>query len=97
MIIKLRNLKENWIKSDFMKIGENVAIPPCKDCEERRVGCHSDCEKYKKWRKAKDEQYKEELEKRRSDIEYEHYVKSRQRKIRDKRVISEKQKRSKTY
>lgn len=76
-----------------MKIGANVSMPPCKDCEERLVGCHSDCEKYKTWRKVKDRQYKEELEKRRGDIEYEHYVKSRQRKIRDKKVISEKEKR----
>lgn len=75
-----------------MKIGANVTMPPCKDCEERRVGCHSDCEKYKTWRKVKDKQYKEELEKRRCDIEYEHYVKTRQRKIRDKKVISEKEK-----
>ena len=22
-------------------------IYPCKDCEERRIGCHSECEKYK--------------------------------------------------
>lgn len=29
--------------------------PPCKDCEERFVGCHSQCEKYKEWRSARDE------------------------------------------
>lgn len=22
-------------------------IYPCKDCSERRIGCHSECEKYK--------------------------------------------------
>lgn len=75
-----------------MKIGLNVGAPPCKDCDDRNVGCHSVCEKYKAWRKAKDKQYKEELAKNRCEIEYEHYVKSRQRKIRDKKVISEKEK-----
>lgn len=24
--------------------------PPCKDCEKRHVGCHSDCNNYKKFR-----------------------------------------------
>ena len=76
-----------------MKIVAYVGVVPCKDCENRQIGCHSVCEKYKTWRKEKDKQYKEELEKRRCDIEYEHYVKSRQRKIRDKNVISEKEKR----
>lgn len=23
---------------------------PCKDCEDREIGCHSKCEKYKKFR-----------------------------------------------
>ena len=21
-------------------------VAPCKDCQERKIGCHSDCEKY---------------------------------------------------
>ncbi len=24
--------------------------PPCKGCEERFVGCHSGCDKYKSWK-----------------------------------------------
>ena len=24
-------------------------IGPCKGCKDREVGCHSGCEKYKKW------------------------------------------------
>ena len=24
--------------------------PPCKNCEQRQVGCHSSCEKYIKWK-----------------------------------------------
>lgn len=26
------------------------STPPCKGCEERVVGCHSVCEKYKDWK-----------------------------------------------
>ena len=29
---------------------------PCMDCDERRVGCHAECERYKVWRKQLDEQ-----------------------------------------
>lgn len=25
---------------------------PCIDCEDRKVGCHSDCERYKAWLEA---------------------------------------------
>lgn len=25
-------------------------LAPCKDCEERYLGCHSECEKYKAYR-----------------------------------------------
>ena len=28
---------------------------PCRDCEERTVGCHAVCEKYIAWRKAIDD------------------------------------------
>lgn len=27
---------------------------PCKDCINRHVNCHSDCEKYKSWRQEMD-------------------------------------------
>lgn len=26
--------------------------PPCKDCEQRRAGCHAGCERYKTWKEA---------------------------------------------
>ena len=32
---------------------------PCKGCEERQVGCHSQCERYLSYVKMKDEQKKE--------------------------------------
>ena len=25
--------------------------PPCKDCQDRRMGCHSKCELYTEWKK----------------------------------------------
>lgn len=28
---------------------------PCKDCSDRFVGCHSNCERYLAWKKAYDE------------------------------------------
>ena len=27
-----------------------MPVGPCKDCEERHLGCHSDCERYKAYR-----------------------------------------------
>lgn len=28
-----------------------VGNPPCKDCKNRELGCHSKCEQYVNWRK----------------------------------------------
>lgn len=28
---------------------------PCKDCEKRHIGCHSECDSYKEFRSAVDE------------------------------------------
>lgn len=25
-------------------------VPPCKDCKDRKIGCHGKCELYKKYR-----------------------------------------------
>ena len=30
-------------------------MSPCKGCEQRNVGCHDHCEKYKEWRSGLDE------------------------------------------
>ena len=39
-------------------MNRNNTFSPCKGCEERYAGCHSECEKYieikKKWRREKD-------------------------------------------
>lgn len=31
-----------------------MKVPPCKDCEERYVGCHSKCVAYLEWKKEHD-------------------------------------------
>lgn len=31
----------------------------CRDCKERKVGCHADCEKYNTWAKANREEKRE--------------------------------------
>jgi len=30
-------------------------IAPCKGCDERHIGCHSDCEKYREFRVQQDD------------------------------------------
>ena len=27
--------------------------PPCKDCEDRKVGCHAECEKYRTYKETR--------------------------------------------
>lgn len=35
---------------------------PCKDCMKRKVGCHSNCNKYKKWKSKQKSRDEEEVE-----------------------------------
>ena len=37
----------------------NRYMSPCKDCENRELGCHSNCEKYLEFRKVIDHKNKE--------------------------------------
>lgn len=39
--------------------------PPCKDCKQREIGCHSNCDLYKQY-KQKFESEKEEISRLRS-------------------------------
>ncbi len=39
---------------------------PCKDCAERRPGCHSECERYKEYSRERAELSK----RRKADLEY---------------------------
>lgn len=36
----------------------SLIIAPCKGCEDRKMGCHSKCEKYIEWKKATEERKK---------------------------------------
>lgn len=40
---------------------------PCKDCKDRKIGCHGACDKYRSWA-LKEKEYKEEIIKK----QYEH-------------------------
>ena len=33
-----------------------VSVNPCRNCKERKVGCHGECSKYKAWRQEYEEQ-----------------------------------------
>lgn len=37
---------------------------PCKDCQERMVGCHSSCQKYKNWSAENSRIREEEIKKK---------------------------------
>ncbi len=39
--------------------------PPCKDCEKRYLGCHSDCESYKAYRADREADYEKRMNRRR--------------------------------
>lgn len=42
-------------------------LSPCKDCSDRKQGCHAKCEKYKTFRKIHDEELVKQCERRRID------------------------------
>ena len=58
--------------------------PPCKNCEQRQVGCHSSCEKYIKWKSEYVSQRKAE---NLDDATIGAYVKDRNRANKDRRVM----------
>lgn len=33
-----------------------MEVCPCKNCNERQIGCHASCEKFKAWREEYDKQ-----------------------------------------
>lgn len=48
-------------------------IAPCKDCNDRSVGCHSSCERYKKWAQDYDEQKKEYMDKLKKERDFQNF------------------------
>lgn len=61
---------------------------PCKDCPDRRVGCHSTCEKYLAFRKERDELNEKTYKQK--EVEYADYT-------RYMRALREKQKQRTKY
>lgn len=53
----------------------NIAVAPCKGCKDRKLGCHGKCDRYKKYRQAKDK----ENEKHRQDSLFYDYWKEHHR------------------
>lgn len=58
--------REDTVDKSWKQFGGDVG-KHCRDCEERHVGCHSSCEKY---RQAKEEfeRYKENVTKKKDEI-----------------------------
>ena len=48
-------------------------LNPCYGCEERQAGCHGDCESYKEWKAAHDQQKKEQQKKRIEEYAFSSY------------------------
>lgn len=60
-------------------MNKNVHIQnPCKrDCAERSPTCHAECEKYFKWREAREAEQAEKDKKRIAENNYHDHVKAR--------------------
>jgi len=52
-----------------------MMINPCKDCTDRYIGCHSDCDKYKDWKSSLETIKKAKEEQRKKYDAYFHYKK----------------------
>ena len=59
--------------------------PPCKGCEERKVGCHSVCDGYKKWQEYESAKRIEAHRLHRSEAEARDYVVTRIRTMKAKK------------
>lgn len=47
-------------------MGNNV---PCKGCEKRHIGCHSNCREYNAWKFERDRKNKIEWDKKKTELE----------------------------
>jgi hypothetical protein len=54
---------------------------PCRDCYDRRIGCHSTCEKYIKWSEKKKAQKRE----RERDNDYIDYIRTFREKMKSRK------------
>ena len=80
-------MEENLFNRPFTELR---CTPPCKDCTDREIGCHSNCEKYIEWKNEhnrkrevlrKDEDIKDFIE----DLKYRRYEKYLNKKSKYKR------------
>ena len=56
----------------------NQVLGPCKDCKNRRAGCHSECEKYKAYKQELYELHRKQYKDNNADSEARgHEVKSK--------------------
>lgn len=46
---------------------------PCKDCTARHVGCHGDCDRYKEWKAAHDQQKEEQRKHKVQEYAFQNY------------------------
>ena len=53
---------------------------PCKDCEERFIGCHSVCDHYINWKKEHDKIKEEEARRKRLHMDLTHIKRVKRRK-----------------
>ena len=42
------------------KLYRNSVHSPCKDCSDRHIGCHAECDKYKAFKKALNNEHRKE-------------------------------------
>lgn len=56
---------------------------PCKDCNDRQLGCHGTCERYKKWkeRTMRSDEYKKMCK----ECQYRNYVNGAVKRMRKRR------------
>ena len=47
-----------------------VTKAPCKNCEDRHVGCHAECEKYKQFKKDAEEAKRAAIKKMKRETDY---------------------------
>lgn len=56
-------------------------ITPCKDCKDRHMACHADCDKYRAWKADLDAQRIKCRQNKGQTIEFAEYARDRERDI----------------
>jgi hypothetical protein len=61
--------------------------PPCKDCPDRVVGCHSKCEKYKSYKRNNTEAKKDIVDRYKGARAAENYTQAKYHKLKMQRKV----------